>query len=82
MANRWTDRLNSEVYGRLCNCRSRKSDLEALVNARWAWLRDQGKDRQGYTREDALVQVLEIVDCNGQCIDLTVDEYDELKREA
>ena len=30
----------------------------------------------GYTKEDALVFVLEMLDCNGCSIDMTRDEYD------
>lgn len=79
----WTDRLPGEVYGRLCNCKNRKEDLPVLVNAKWAWLKEQGKDKEGFTKEDALVQVLELLDCNGQWVlaDLSKDEYDELKAE-
>ena len=80
----WTDKLSGDVYHRLCECRTRKEDLPMLVNVRWAWLKGQGKDKQGYTKEDALVQILEYLDCNDQwrLADLTVEEYDELKREA
>ena len=76
----WTDKLESGVYERLCNCRSRKSDIEPLTNAKWAAMKEAGKDKQGFTKEDALVAVLEMLDCNGQCFDLTVDEYNELIR--
>ena len=81
----WTEKLSGEVYGRLCECRSKKEDLPELVNARWAWMKEQGKDQQGYTRTDALADVLDHLDSNGQwwlISDLTREEYDELKREA
>lgn len=79
---KWTDCLNSEVSERLGNCRSLKSDLPDLVNAKWASLKQAGKDKEGFTKEDALVSVLELLDCNGQDLgaDLTVDEYNELCR--
>lgn len=74
----WTDKLNGDVYRRLCACKSRKSDIEPLVNAKWAAMREAGKDKKGFTREDALVSVLELLDENGCDIDLTRDEYDEI----
>lgn len=74
----WTDHLNGEVLTRLCNCRSRKSDIEPLVNARWLSMVEAGKDKQGLTKEDALCEVLDLLDSNGQFFDFTVDEYHEL----
>lgn len=74
----WTDRLSNDVYARLCNCRSRKSDIPELVNAKWADFRAKGKDKQGFTKEDAVIDILELLDSNSQDIDLTRDEYDEL----
>lgn len=76
---KWTDRLKSDVLERLRNCKSRKSDIPDLVNARWASLKEEGK---GFTKEDALVSILVLLDCNGQDFgaDLTVDDYDELCR--
>ena len=75
----WTEYLDSDVYQRLANCKSRKSDIEKLVDAKWAYMKKQGKDKENFTKEDALVSVLELLDSNGQFIDLTKDEYDELK---
>ena len=79
----WTDRLSGDVSTRLGECRSRKEDLPLLVNARWAWMKDQGKDQQGFTKEDAVVYVLDLLDANGQwyLADLTRVEYDSLKEE-
>lgn len=76
------DYLKTDVYERLCNCCSRKEDLPYLVNARWRIMQDKGKDKEGFTKEDALIQVLELLDSNGQWElgDLTREEYDELKR--
>ena len=71
----WSSRLPEDICGRLCNCRSLKSDIEPLVNARWGWMKDNGQDKEGCTKEDALVFVLELLDDNGQVFDLTWDEY-------
>lgn len=79
---KWTDRLKSGVLERLENCRSRKNDIPDLVNAKWAFFKQKGKEKEGFTKEDALVSVLELLDCNGQdfVANLTVDEYNELCR--
>ena len=77
---KWTDRLPAEVYNRLCNCRSYKADIETLTNAKWAEMQDAGKDKEEFTKEDALVAVLELLDSNGQDIDLTTDEYNDFCR--
>lgn len=76
----WTETLEIGVYERLCDYRSRKSDIEPLVKARWAWMRFNGKDKQGYTKEDALVYVLEELESNNLPYDLSIDEYYELAR--
>ena len=78
---KWIDRLSSDVRERLGHCRSLKRDIPELVNAKWASLQEEGKDKtMGLTKEDALVCVLEWLDCNGQDFgsELTVDEYYEL----
>lgn len=74
----WTNKLPEEVARRLENCRTTKADLPALVNARWLRYKELGKDAEGFTKEDALVSVLELLDCNSCYIDLTADEYQEL----
>ena len=74
----WTDSLSSDVYNRLCNCSSVRSDIEPLVNAKWAAMVAEGKKEQGFTKEDALVNVLDLLDCNGRSFDLSRDEYDAL----
>lgn len=60
----WTNKLPEEVARRLENCRTIKADLPALVNARWLRYKELGKDAEGFTKEDALVSVLELLDCN------------------
>ena len=71
-----------DVYHRLCACSNTKEDLPYLVNIRWMWMQSKGKDKQGFTKEDALVDILEWLDCNGQWElgDLTREEYDDLKQ--
>ena len=75
---KWTEYLQADVLGRLNACRTRKRDLENLVNAKWAAMVDAGKDKEGFTKEDALVFVLELLDCNGLCFDLKHSEYNSL----
>ncbi len=74
----WTYNLRADVRERLCECRSIKPDLENLVNTKWAAMVEAGKDRRGFTKEDALVSILELLDCNGLCFDLTKEEYNNL----
>lgn len=83
MKTNWTKYLGNDVYMRLCECRTIKSDLPMLVNAKWLDMKDKGKDKEGWTKEDALVNVLELLDCNSisWAWDLTKDEYNELKGE-
>ena len=81
--NSWLYSLPSDVYTRLCECRNVKSDLPILVNARWAWMKDRREKFVGFTKEDALVYVLDLLDANSQyrLTELTVDEYNDLKGE-
>lgn len=78
---RWTDGLPADVYARLGDCNTVKSDLPILVNTKWNYYKAVGKDKNGFIKEDALVSVLETLDCNGIYIDLTADEYNELKED-
>lgn len=71
-ARKWTDLLEDDVYIRLANCVSLKSDVLPLAQAKWSIM----KHDAGFTKEDALVCVLELLDCNSVEIDLTRDEYD------
>ena len=74
MTKRWTDNLPTDVYSRLCACRSLKSDIVPLTQARWAAI----KEKPGFTKEDALVDVLDLLDSNSQYCDLTREEYDDI----
>ena len=81
----WFDRLPSDVYTRTCNCANTKSDLPILVNTRWAWMKDkiaEGIIPMNFTKVDALIYILELLDANSQwsLADITVDEYEELIR--
>lgn len=78
---KWVDNLPTDVYNRLRNCHSLKADIETLVNVKWAAMKANGKQEQGFTKEDALVDILELLDSNSRYIDLTIDEYNSLKRE-
>lgn len=77
----WTDGLPADVYHRLCECRSRREDIETLVNVKWAAMVAAGKREEGFKKEDALVQILELLDSNDQFFDLSRAEYDGLKYE-
>lgn len=80
MKAKWTDNLSNDVYDRLCACRTIKADLPELVGAVWAGYQKDGKAARGFTKEDALVFVLELLDCNSCFFDLTKEEYDDLCR--
>lgn len=76
----WTELLLDNVYNRLCNCCSRKTDIPILLDARWQWTQDTSRDKQGYTKEDCLIYVLELLDSNGleDITDLTSIEWENL----
>lgn len=83
MANKydyWTYKLHGDVSLRLSECRTIKEDLPTLVNVAWEWMKEKNSE---LTKEDALIDVLELLDANSQweLADLTVDEYNELKKE-
>ena len=80
MKTPWTSNLSNDVYSRLCNCRTIKADLTELVNVVWAGYQEDGKAERGFTKEDALIFILELLDCNSCYIDLTTEEYNELCR--
>ena len=78
MIRKWTDRIPSEIHERLCECRNLKKDIKPMMEARWAEMVEAGKDKEGFTREDALVYILEWMDWNNQWFDLTREEYNAL----
>lgn len=84
--NGWFERLPDDVYMRTCGCVNLKSDVPILINNRWAWMKDKIKDGvipNSFTKEDAVVYVMELLDANSQWYlgDLTVEEYNEFKKE-
>ena len=73
--SQWGDSLPDDVWNRLCHCRSRKEDILPLAQAKWTYL--DSKNRK-YCKEDALVCVIEHLDCNGQDFELTREEWDDI----
>lgn len=79
MAKKWVDYLPCDVYKRLCECRSTKSDLVPLTQAKWIMIQNNHSDELfGATKDDALVLVLDHLDWNNQYFDLTKDEWDNI----
>lgn len=80
---KFIDMLDFDVCERLGNCSNTKEDLPHLVNTRWMWMKSKGKDKEGFTKEDALVDILEWLDSNGQweLANITREEWDALKEE-
>ena len=76
--NKWIDKLPEDIARRLANCRTVKADLQTLVNAKWLRYIELGKDAVGFTKEAALISVLELLDSNSCFIDLTIEGYQEL----
>lgn len=74
MKTRWTELLSEEVYTRLANCKTRKEDILPLAQAKWAAI----KAKTGFDKEDALISILELLDCNSFNIDITIDEYNDI----
>lgn len=81
---KWTDLLEHDVYVRLCDCVSTKSDIRKLVEAKWQFMKLIGKDKEGFTKEDAIIQILELLDANSQweLADITPEEYKQLMHDA
>ncbi len=77
---KWIQNLPNDVFSRLCCCRTIKTDIPILVNVKWSFMRDNPK-YQGFTKEDALISVLELLDSNSCYFDLTSDEYREYSKE-
>lgn len=71
----WTDDLPEDVYLRLCDCRTVRGDIQILSQSKWNHIKGDATK----CKEDALVSVLELLDCNNcDCGDLTRDEYEEI----
>lgn len=74
----WMDKLPEDVANRLGNCRSTRDDIRTLVDVKWAYMCQTGKRKEGFTKEDALVSILDLLDSNGRSFDLSKAEYDSL----
>lgn len=69
MKNMWTF-LTEEQYERLCDCRSRKTDIYNIAKC---FLINKNK-----TPEDAIICALEHLSCNSQDFDLTDEEFNKM----
>ena len=77
----WLDYLPYNVRLRLAQCQTTKGDLSILLDAKWQWAQDTGH-YSGYTKEDLLDDILELLDCNGldDVIVLTMEEWRNLTK--
>ena len=75
----WLDYLTYSVRLRLAQCQTTKDDLSILLDAKLQWEQDTGH-YSGYTKEDLLVDILDLLDCNGldSVTELTVEEWRNL----
>ena len=75
----WTEYLPCTVYVRLGECRTKKTDLPILLEAKWKWAQDTGR-YSDYTKEDFLVDILDLLDCNGlySVTEFTHEEWNNL----
>lgn len=75
----WVDRLPESIRTRLAECHTIKADLDTLIRTRWGWMKEHGQGRaEGYTKMDAAIEVMELIADNGQIIDPSVEEWEEL----
>lgn len=77
----WLDYLPHNAYMRLAQCQTTKADLPILLNAKWQWAQDTGH-YNGYTKEDILADILDLLDCNGldSVTELTIEEWRNLTK--
>ena len=77
----WFDYLPYNVRLRLAQCQTIKGDLPILLNAKWQWAQDTGH-YNGYTKEDMLADILDLLDCNGldSVTELTIEEWRNLTK--
>lgn len=76
----WTDYLPCNVYNRLCGCFTTHGDIPTLVWAKWQHAQDMGEST---TKEDCLIDILELLECNGleNITELTQEEWNKLTAE-
>lgn len=81
MTTSWLDYLPHNVYVRLVQCQTTKSDLPVLLDAKWQWAQNTGH-YNGYTKEDILVDILGLLDYNGldNVTELTMGEWKSLTK--
>lgn len=72
-AKKWTDLLDEHIYARLCNCCSRRTDILPLARAKYCFEKSRNEE---YKKEQALIEILDHLDCNSQFFDLSQAEYD------
>lgn len=75
----WTGYLSHDIYMCLAQCQTNKRDLPILLDAKWQWVQDTGR-YNGYTKEDILVDILDLLDYNGleSVTELTIEEWKNL----
>ena len=75
----WLDYLPYNVRLRLVQCQTTKGDLPVLLDAKWRQAQDTGH-YNGYTKEDMLSDILDLLDCNGLggVTELTIEEWRNL----
>ncbi len=80
--SKWFDKLPGEIQMRLGECRNIKEDIPVMVNARWKWMQEQDMHKRGFTKEDAIVFIFDLLDSNSQwqLCDISREEYEELKK--
>ena len=77
----WLDYLPYNVRLRLAQCQTIKGDLPILLDAKWQWAQDTWH-YNGYTKEDMLADILDLLDCNGlnSVTELTIEEWRNLTK--
>ena len=77
----WLDYLPHNVYMRLVQYKTIKEELSILLDAKWQWAQNEGR-YNSYTKDDMLVDILDLLDCNGLEIvtELTIEEWRNLTR--
>ena len=75
----WTKHLPYAVCVRFAECHTRKADLPILLEAKWQWAQNTGY-YSCYTKEDFLIEILDLLDCNGldDVTELTQEEWNNL----
>ena len=77
----WLDYLPYNVRLRLVQYQTTKGDLSILLDAKWQWAQDTEHYR-GYTKDGILVDILDLLDCNGldNVTELTIEKWRNLTK--